>query len=265
MKKFDVLVFSKNEALANTCSVYLCDNEPSPSEMLSIAKSSNESEVAFVIREEHEYFLRIFCATQEMKSCLHATLAASYLFHKKLKTGFEQQLHFLGNPIHSYLNRDLLRLTVNMLASEEIFASTSSNAHSLLSGVTSTWLAETASGRFRLMVQMNDVQAVKNVNADGVGEIAESSTDIESYFIYAENQRGHSYYGRMMAPRLGIKEDPINGNSCIALFSKLYHDDNTTVSINVTQNINSILSISKKGEELVIEAECYLMTEDTRS
>jgi predicted PhzF superfamily epimerase YddE/YHI9 len=123
------------------------------------------------------------------------------------------------------------------------------------------WLAKTASGKKRLMIEVASVNDVLRLEAELIRSIDHQYDELESYFVYAVmDSQKLTYYGRMFAPKLGILEDPVNGNSCIALASKLMIRDDSIREIKFYQNRKAHLSIEIRRQTLVLKAECHLAT-----
>ncbi|MBC3765283.1 PhzF family phenazine biosynthesis isomerase [Neptunicella marina] len=258
MKKYRVLVFSNVPAHANPCDIYVCEQQPAVDLMQSAAASSALSEVGFIYPEHNHHILRIFSPKCEMQSCLHATLAAHFVFNKKRLNEFSDGLLFQQQKTNAVYTANKISLPVTCLTSAQIFNKFEGQLPSFLSSCVSSWAATTASGRLRLMVELANEQQVKHLQPEVFNSVSHDNPMLESFFIYSALDDSGSYAGRMFAPALGISEDPVNGNSCIALFSKLRLDDEKLTAIKVKQNEGAWVEINLLNTQAFVTAYCSI-------
>ncbi|MEW9799631.1 PhzF family phenazine biosynthesis protein [Alteromonas sp. CYL-A6] len=257
MNRYHISVFSKEANSGNPCIVYLSRESIAPSVMQMIAAAEAVSETAFICADGDALRLKIFSPVCEMFSCLHATIAACYVLKlEKMASGF-----YFGDSLVSFCSEDdniLLQVTQIETAKLQNVIDLRLRQH--FASAIGLWCVTTASGKLRLMVQLSTEQAVTDICAEAIGEVAQSLSDVESFFIYALCSAEGGYVGRMFAPRLGIVEDPVNGNSCIALFSILRANNTCVTALSVRQGKACSVNLILNDEGMFVIADCILIT-----
>lgn len=265
MKRFAVKVFSSDIRYANICLIQLLDTPVPDRELQQIAVTTGLSETAFILREGDSFELRIFSPRQEMASCVHATLAALLVFERHVKPYAEHELTFQGRAVGGRVVGQRVHLYLPLLDPSTIETNLVSYALRWVPKCTRQWCVPTASGRKRLMLEVDSVPEVVKINAEGVALEDSRYPELESYFVYAAMAGNRpAYYGRMFAPKLGITEDPVNGNSCIALASKCLAENPGLLEISFYQNRRARLSITPLSQGVALEADCFVCEADSQ-
>ena len=256
MIRYHISVFSKEANAGNPCIVYFSEEAIASSIMQSIAAAEDVSETAFVYSGGEGLRLRVFSPVCEMFSCLHATLAAGYVLKlEKMTSGF-----YFGESFISFRSDDdNILLQVTPLEAVKLQNAVDLRLRQHFTSAINLWCVTTASGKLRLMVQLSSAQAVTDIRAKHIGELASFLSDIESFFIYAMSCGKGDYFGRMFAPSLGIFEDPVNGNSCIALFSILRMQNESITKLSVCQAKGCLVNLVVNDEGMWVIADCVLL------
>lgn len=255
MIRYHISVFSKEANSGNSCIVYLSREAIASSIMQSIAAAEDVSETAFIYADGDSLRLKIFSPVCEMFSCLHATIAAGYVLKlEKMASGF-----YFGDSFVSFCSEDdNILLQVSPLEAVKLQNAVDLRLRQHFASAVGLWCVTTASGKLRLMIQLSSEQAVTDISAKGIGELASFLSDIESFFIYALSCGKGDYFGRMFAPALGIVEDPVNGNSCIALFSILRMQNASVTELSVCQAKGCLVNLVVNDEGMWVTADCVL-------
>ena len=257
MRKFTINVFSNNKQLANQCDVYLVSVELPFDAMLKIASKSSLSESVFVQETTDCFSCRIFSPKQEMTSCTHATLAASYVHSKKLSYA-NKPIKFQEKPLTYNANGNNIVLSIAGLEMNKVNVDIDDKYLLPIFENAKKWTAQTSSGYKRLMLELTNLQDVMAISPCSLVKIDKAIPEVESYFIYCSlSSDCNEFYGRMFAPKLGIDEDPVNGNSCIALFSLQRINNPDVAKITFVQNQGAEFTIEEKRGELFLSANCF--------
>jgi predicted PhzF superfamily epimerase YddE/YHI9 len=257
MQKYSLNVFSENPQLSNHCVVYLVSIKLQTEAMQKIAISSNLSESVFVEEKPHYFSCRIFSPKQEMTSCTHAMLAASYVHSKKLNNK-NKPILFQGKPLSYDVNGNRIVLSIARLEAKNIDVNLGNQYSHPIFESAKQWAARTSSGYKRLMLEFASLKDVMALSSSSLAEVDQLIPDVESYFVYCSlDNSGNEFYGRMFAPKLGIGEDPVNGNSCIALFSLQRIKRPDVPKITFVQNKGAKFTIEEKLGELFLSANCF--------
>lgn len=229
--------------------------------MQSVAAASDLSETAFICIQDSKATLRIFSPLCEMHSCLHATLAACYVMHCEALTC---ELHFGDNVVTPRYIDSQLALRVPLLPSEAIEQTTALVLRNHFLDASSLWPVATASQKLRLLIEYADEQSVRAIQASSFTDIAHAFPDIESFFVYAATDQVNTFTGRMFAPQLGISEDPVNGNSCIALASILSVQTDELGVLKVRQAQQCSVEMTIENNNALVKANCCFAELESR-
>lgn len=224
--------------------------------MQSIAAASDLSETAFICIQDSKATLRIFSPLCEMHSCLHATLAACYVMQCAALTC---ELHFGDNVLTPQYIDGELALHVPLLPTEAIEQTTDLVLRNHFLDASLLWPVATASHKLRLLIEYADEQSVGAIQASSFTDIAHAFPDVESFFVYAATDQVGTFTGRMFAPQLGISEDPVNGNSCIALASILKAQANDLTHVSVRQAHQCSVDMTVDNNSALVKANCCLI------
>ncbi len=256
MKSYRIAVFSNAPNTGNHCLIYLANKVLTATEMQSIAASSGLSEVAFIHLQSSRATLRIFSPLCEMHSCLHAALAACYVMQLEGQT---VGLYFDGKVLALQNINDELAIEVPLLSDEAIGQAVSINIHTQFSDAVSLWSVTTASHKLRLMIEYAYEKQINSIDASLFEVINDFYPQIESFFTYASTTESNTYIGRMFAPQLGITEDPVNGNSCIALASILKKTKTDLTKLRVLQSQRCVVESTIGADSVFVKANCCVI------
>lgn len=182
LNRYHISVFSKEANSGNPCIVYLSQQVIAPSKMQSIAAAEAVSETAFIYPDGDCLRLKIYSPWCEMFSCLHATVAACYV----LKIAHLAAKLILGDALISFSSRgENISLKVMPIETAKLVNPIDICFRQHFTSAECFWCVTTASGKLRLMVQLSTEQAVTDICAGAIGEVAQSLSDVESFFIYA--------------------------------------------------------------------------------
>ncbi|HEY9031456.1 MAG TPA: PhzF family phenazine biosynthesis protein [Kangiella sp.] len=255
MKSYRIAVFSNAPNTGNQCLVYLANKVLTASEMQSIAASSGLSEVAFIHLQRSRATLRIFSPFCEMLSCLHAALAACYVMQLE---GLTVDLYLGGKVLALQHVNDEFAIKVPLLSDEAISQSVNIDIRIQFPDAVSLWSVTTASHKLRLMIEYAYEKQISAIDASLFMDIKSLYPEIESFFTYASTTGSNTYVGRMFAPQLGIDEDPVNGNSCIALASILKKTKTDLTKLKVRQSQQCVVESTVGEDSAFVKATCYV-------
>jgi predicted PhzF superfamily epimerase YddE/YHI9 len=204
--------FADGPFTGNPAAVCLLDRPAGEAAMQSLAFELGLSETAFVWPEGTDFGLRWFTPLAEVDLCGHATVAAARALYDsgRLRTG---RARFTTNS-------GLLEATVD---GEEVeidlpaeVASPVGVPPSLRSRVPAV---RAATGRFDLLVELEDEDAVRRVDPAtldlgslpyrGIAFSARGGTPVDHRAV---GERA-DYVLRFFAPRVGVPEDPVTGSA----------------------------------------------------
>lgn len=188
----------------NPAAVIITDNWLPDQLMQQVAMENNQSETAFLVKENDHYYIRWFTPTTEVNLCGHATLAASHaLFRHYNHPGDTIQYQCKSGPLT--VTRQNNDLTLNFPANPPTLTEAPANLYHAL-GINGGLVFSTS---FDYMVLLDNQRAVEalapdfnllaTVPARGViCTAAGDSTDFVSRCFY---------------PQSGINEDPVTGSA----------------------------------------------------
>lgn len=203
--------FTDKPFTGNPAAVLVLDEAPSDDWMAAVARETNVSETAFVIREglaDADFRLRWFTPAIEVDLCGHATLASA---HCLFEDGVEGPIRFAtrsGVLTVSQLPDGLLAMDFPASPPAEIEAS---NATGEALGAPVEWTGRTDDD-FYLLALLTDERSVRSLSPDltAVGEL-DSSAVIAT--AAADEGKRYDFVSRLFAPRVGIPEDPVTGGA----------------------------------------------------
>ncbi|MBN7819736.1 PhzF family phenazine biosynthesis protein [Bowmanella yangjiangensis] len=262
MKSYRIAVFSRAPNRGNHCLVYLVSDELTTDEMQSMAASAGLSETAFLCLQDNKAILRIFSPLREMTSCLHATLAACYVMQHEAPS---YDLYFNEHLVAPQYVNGALALRVPLLPDAATGKAIGLGLRIQFANALSLWAVATASHKLRLMIEYSDEQAVNAIHASSFANIAHFFPEVESFFVYALTTEPNTYVGRMFAPQLGIAEDPVNGNSCIALASILKARTKGLEDLKVRQAHQCSVEITIEKDNALVKANCCIAETGTNN
>lgn len=259
IKEYSVDVFSKHKDYANRCKVFLFSQKISKQRMQLIAMDNKFSECAFILDCTSHHSLRIFSPKQEMKSCTHATLASLYIFNHFLSER-NTSLYFNNERLSCEIAGNNIKIPIQIINRQDINPIIYRPMQLNVFLNADLWCTKTASGSKRLMIRFQSLKEVMQIEAETIFFIDSEIPSVESYFVYCSMDNSEQvFYGRMFAPKLGIKEDPVNGNSCIALFSQQLFKRPDLTKVEFIQNKGAHLTIGKSAGRFVLKTQCFIV------
>jgi PhzF family phenazine biosynthesis protein len=289
---FHINVFTQQTYSGNGATVVWQSNGLLGNTMQILAREFNTSETIFIALNDvndsnkNELTLRFFTPTQEVPSCGHGTIAAAHVANLMLAIPLEEivfktpvakitlQLNQKGSPKYKF-EMPVPKLENTMGVPQSII-----NAFNELD-INKAYIVSTGSGENRLLLHCkNKTQLLGLIPDFPQLVISLKALDVSSVFIFTIDNSSYSKISaRMFAPNIGINEDPVNGNSSVALSSVIFSicKDNGlkcpntftvqqgqsmnrsgTVTINLTYNSDSLLNVEMAGH--AVELYTYQLT-----
>jgi len=239
---FHLNVFTQKIFSGNSATVVWVSNELSDKKMQLLAREFNTSESIFVRMLNDELFLRFFTPTQEVFSCGHGTIGAAYVA-KKMQNMFTSTLvlntvtrriivQSIKTNIKEYqkykfevpvpILEACINLPKNIIASLNAIKTTDKvNEVEILAA----YIVNTGTDKNRLLLRCKNKEQLLSLSPNFSQLLVElEKLNFFSVFIFStDNQTCTKISGRMFAPNIGINEDPVNGNSSIALSCVIYN------------------------------------------
>ena len=219
---FHLNVFTNEPFKGNPATIVWLDSELSNDIMQKLAREFNTPETIYIALINHQYHLRFFTPTQEVNACGHGTIGAAYVANKMApyktdKLEFHTKsgaitTHKLNNNTFEYITAgpETMRIgappkAIELALKDEAFDC--------------AYWVKLHKGTTRLLLQCKNKQQLLALSPDfPVLATALARHNLFSLFAFsADNAELTKFTGRMFAPNIGISEDPINGNSSIAL------------------------------------------------
>jgi len=203
--------FTDKPFTGNPAAVVLLDAMPTDEWMTAVARETNLSDTAFVIKErsvDADFRLRWFTPVMEVELCGHATLASA---HCLFEDGASSPIRFAtrsGALTVSMRPDGSLAMDFPACPPSEIEARTAA-AGALGSAV--EWTGRTDDGFFFLAL-LADERSVRDLSPD---LIAVSKLDASAVIVTSAADPGQEFdfVSRLFAPNAGIPEDPVTGSS----------------------------------------------------
>jgi PhzF family phenazine biosynthesis protein len=199
--------------------------------MLSLARELNNSETAFVFRDALppgcDLRVRFFTPTREVPICGHATIAAHYVLAKRagLRSGTLVQATGAGIlPVEIVEGRGDIGVVMTQAAFEAGEVLRGARLEALMSalGIREADLDPRAparvvsTGHSKVLLPLQSKDVLDALRPDDAA-LADLSAEIgcNGYypFTFDSREEGVLTSGRMFAPAIGIREDPVTGNA----------------------------------------------------
>ncbi|MEQ9378172.1 MAG: PhzF family phenazine biosynthesis protein [Imperialibacter sp.] len=182
--------------------------------MQAIAAEMNLSETAFLTKahgaKAHQYNIRFFTPTVEIKFCGHATLGSA----KAVMEVFQQnELEFTtyhGLQVSAVKVGDEIQLTfpvyetVDFTPDEEILQAF---------GITETVDTRFAPATKMLLIEVQNKETLARLSPDYARAIASSKLIRQVIVTAKSDDNQYDFYSRCFCPWIGINEDPVTGAS----------------------------------------------------
>jgi len=198
--------------------------------MRRIAREMNDSETAFIFNEPGDGYdveVRFFTPTREVPICGHATIAAHYVYaaERGTRSGVVRQKTGAGVlPVEILPEGDDTRVVMTQAAVEFGRVLDGGELSSLLDGLgvraddldESLPVQVASTGHSKVMVPLRSRAVLDSLSIDDA-ELSRLSARISCNGFYAftfdSGEDGVLTSGRMFAPAIGIREDPVTGNA----------------------------------------------------
>jgi len=198
--------------------------------MRRIAREMNDSETAFIFNEPGEGYdveVRFFTPTREVPICGHATIAAHYVYamERGTRSGVVRQKTGAGVlPVEILPEGDDTRVVMTQAAVEFGRVLDGGELSSLLDGLgvgaddldASLPVQVASTGHSKVMVPLSSRAVLDSLSIDDA-KLSRLSARIACNGFYAftfdSGEDGVLTSGRMFAPAIGIREDPVTGNA----------------------------------------------------
>jgi PhzF family phenazine biosynthesis protein len=198
--------------------------------MLAIARELNNSETAFVFRDgspDYDYRVRFFTPTREVPICGHATVAAHYVLAKRSGIVSATLLQSTGAgilPVEVSEDSGDLRITMTQAAVEFGTKLEGTKLAALLRGLgigpsemdPASPAQIVSTGHSKVMIPLRSRASLDSLRPDdGLMSALSAEIGCNGYypFTFDSGEEGVLTSGRMFAPAIGIKEDPVTGNA----------------------------------------------------
>jgi len=203
--------FAVSPFTGNPAAVVFLDEAPSDEWMAAIARETNVSDTAFVIREDlsdADFRLRWFTPTVEVDLCGHATLASA---HCLFEDGVEGPVRFATRSgVLTVRQRPDGSLAMDFPAWPPAQVEARSAAAEALRAPVE-WTGQTANGFFMLAL-VADERSVRDLSPD-LGAVSRLDASAVIVTAVADPGQRYDFVSRLFAPNAGISEDPVTGSS----------------------------------------------------
>lgn len=211
VRLWTVDAFTDKPFTGNPAAVVLLEEAASDEWMAAVARETNVSDTAFVIRADTRkaaFQLRWFTPRAEVDLCGHATLASA---HCLLQDGAEDPIRFATHSGVLTVSRGAdgsLAMDFPAWPAREIDAA-SEVSEALGAGVEWTGLSE---NEFFLLALLHDERSVRELSPDpeAISRLAASAVIVTAP---ADAVKPYDFVSRLFAPKMGIPEDPVTGSS----------------------------------------------------
>jgi len=267
----------------NRAGVILDASNLTDSQMQEIAKEINVSESAFVTKiEDGTVSIRYFSIKQEVPICGHATVAT---FHTLLKNNSLSpglyKLDCLKGKVDIILSSDGY---VGMIVDKiELIANIDKHKQRILEGLNldkndlvkdaSINIYSTGNPKVIIEVKNEEILDSITINEEILIELTKEINCSGYHVITQSKEEGILIASRMFAPSIGIKEDPVTGNSVGCIIKYLFDYSNIKITdlmscvlkqgqainktgyieVNTIFNGNEIKEITYYGDSIIVE------------
>jgi len=208
--------FTDRPFTGNPAAVLLLDEAPSDEWMAAVARETNVTETAFVIRErlaDADFRLRWFTPTVEVDLCGHATLASA---HCLFEDGEPAVRGCEPGPIRFATRSGVLtvdkRSDASLAMDFPAWPPTQVETRPAVAealGTAVEWTGRTEN-EFFLLALVADEGSVRDLSPEltAVGQLDGSAVIVTAA---ADEGQGYDFVSRVFAPSAGIPEDPVTG------------------------------------------------------
>lgn len=227
---YQVDSFTKELFKGNPAGVVANADGLTDEQMLNIARELNNSETVFILNPPEnncEVWLRYFTPTVEVPICGHATIAAHYI--RSLENNYDSKTVIQKTgagilPVEILKEKDDYKIIMTQgkiefeePISQEIRNSICQALHIDENDIDEKCPAQIVStGHSKLLIGIKSQKVLDSLkpNVDALTKISKE-INCNGYFIFTFNTNEENILtkGRMFAPAIGIKEDPVTGNA----------------------------------------------------
>ena len=211
MRVRTVDAFTDRPFTGNPAAVVVLDETPPDDWMAALARETNVSDTAFVIREaspDADFRLRWFTPGMEVDLCGHATLAAA---HCLFDDGASAPIRFTTRSGVLMVSR---HRDGSLVMDFPAWPPTQIDAPPGLAealGAPVEWTGKSANNFF-LVALLSDEGAVHELSPD-IAKVARLDAMAVIVTAAADAGQGYDFVSRLFAPNAGINEDPVTGSS----------------------------------------------------
>lgn len=264
MKKFNLYQidsFTKEKLTGNPAGVITNADGLTSNEMQKIARELNNSETAFILSSDNSMYdvhVRFFTPTNEVPICGHATIAAHYAraIENKLESCRVYQKTGAGIlPVDIIKEQSDYRIIMTQGKIE--FGDIIDGIHkdSLVSylNISDNDLLENypiqivSTGHSKVMLGIKSIECLNTLqpNFNGLANLS-SIIGCNGYYVFTVDFEDSNtlVHGRMLAPAIGINEDPVTGNANGPLGAYLVHHQ-------LVNHNNSLFKFTAKQGEAI--------------
>jgi PhzF family phenazine biosynthesis protein len=242
--------FTDRPFTGNPAAVVVLDESPSGAWMAALARETNLSETAFVIREtlsDADFRLRWFTPAVEVDLCGHGTLAAA---HCLLDDGAGVPIRFATRSGVLTVDRQqdgLLAMDFPVSPSVQIDPP-AGIAETL--GVLVEWTGLSESGF--LVALVADECTVRELSPD-IAALARLEAFAVIVTAIAEPGQAYDFVSRVFAPKAGLDEDPVTGAAHTVLAPYCAHRLGRATLTGLQASARSgIVGVALNGDRVVI-------------
>lgn len=229
LRGYHLNVFTDQPFSGNPATVFIDSIALTGKQMQVIARECNTPETIFIREADGNIEVRFFTPQEEVPSCGHGTLAAMHVLHSLGNENYREKtwlLNTLAGEITCNVNAG--ELSEYRMSASPLIAERASLAHEQVNAVLlsadiadiqALFVVKNQQGGQRLLIQMASPDSVLALKPDmGILKSFQAEHKFSGCFCFAAEDNSFStFHGRMFAPIIGINEDPVNGNSSIAL------------------------------------------------
>ena len=230
LKVFQVDSFTTTLFEGNPAGVVLNADGLTENQMLKIARELNNSETAFMISSkssDYDVEVRFFTPTKEVPICGHATIASHYVYARenRLKNCTIRQKTKAGIlPVEIIEEENDLRIVMTQGKIEFGKILSQKEQEKLLSGLNigageidrELPIQIVSTGHSKVMIPIRSKETLDTLSVNDT-ILSELSHEIacNGYYVFTfdSQEKDVLIAGRMFAPAIGIKEDPVTGNA----------------------------------------------------
>jgi phenazine biosynthesis protein PhzF family len=196
--------FSDRPFAGNSAAVCILDTWLPDPTLLKMAQQHNQSETAFVVRQESGFELRWFTTQQEVNLCGHATLATAYVVFEHLQFP-DKRVRFETASGQLTVSREGEWLTLDFPTGE---TQPAVPPQEMLAALGISQYVNARKGR-AWVIELESRQQVEAVKPD-----ISAMTPVEhKVAITARGEGDYDFVSRFFSPGEAVWEDPVTGSS----------------------------------------------------